>query len=180
MFENRTVPTLEDFIVLQKAWERFQSPFRKFRKMQRVCFVLPGIILILAGASNLWTILRSWDASSMVMTVISILFIVLGLLLIFWPIGGGTARRNWKRFPDKGKEQVYCFTEDRFSLRTDAGDFEGEYKTVRDIVEDGRVFLLFLDGQVSYILHKDGFTSGDSDSFRTFLTERTGLSVRHL
>ena len=47
-------------------------------------------------------------------------------------------------------------------------------------MEDNRVFLLFFSDQVAYILHKDGFTSGDADSFRTFLTERTGLTMRQL
>lgn len=180
MFENKTVLNLEDFIVLQTTWERFKSPFRKLKKMQRICFILPGIILILVGGMNLWTVLRSWDQSLLLFAGLGVVFILLGLLLIFWPAGSGLAKRNWKKYPDKGKEQVYCFAKDRFYLRTDEGNFDAEYSVLQDIMEDKRVFLLFINDQVAYVLHKDGFTADDADSFRTFITERTGLTMRQL
>ena len=180
MYENTTVLTLEDFIVLQTTWERFKSPFRKLKKMQRICFILPGIILILVGGMNLWTVLRSWDSSLLLFVIMGIVFILLGLLLIFWPSGRGLAKRNWKKYPDKGKAQVFCFTKDRFHLRTEAGNFDAEYSALKDIMEDKRVFLLFFSDQVAYVLHKDGFTSGDAESFGPFLAERTGLTIRQL
>ena len=180
MYENTTVLTLEDFIVLQTTWERFKSPFRKLKKMQRICFILPGIILIIVGAMNLWTVLRSWDSSLLLFVIMGIVFILLGLLLIFWPSGSGLAKRNWKKYQDKGKEQVFCFAKDRFYLRTDSGNFDLEYTAVKDIMEDKRVFLLFFSDQVAYVLHKDGFTSGDAESFGSFLAERTGLTIRQL
>lgn len=180
MFENKTVLNEEDFIVLQNTWEKYKSPFRKFRKMQRVCFVLPGIILILVGATNLWTVIRQWDTSLMLLAVMGVVFIALGFLLIFWPAGSGLAKRNWKKYPDKGKEQIFCFAKDRFYQRTDSGNFDAEYSVLKDIMEDKRVFLLFFNDQVAYVLHKDGFTSGDAESFRTFLTERTGLPMRQI
>ena len=180
MYENTTVLTLEDFIVLQTTWERFKSPFRKLKKMQRICFILPGIILIIVGAMNLWTVLRSWDSSLLLFVIMGIVFILLGLLLIFWPSGSGLAKRNWKKYPDKGKAQVFCFTKDRFHLRTEAGNFDAEYSALKDIMEDKRVFLLFFSDQVAYVLHKDGFTSGDAESFGSVLAERTGLTIRQL
>lgn len=180
MFENKTILILDDFITLQSAWERFRSPFRKLRKMQRICFALPGIILILMGGSNLWAALRQWDSDLAVLVFVSLLLIAFGILLIFWPVGRGMARRNWKNYPDKSKEQVYRFTEDQFSLQTDTGSFTSDYSDFQDIMEDKRIFLLFLNDQIAYVLHKDGFTSGDADSFRTFLTQRTGLTMRQL
>ena len=180
MFENTTVLTLEDFIVLQTTWERSKPPLRKLKKMQRICFILPGIILILVGGMNLWTVLRSWDQSLLLFAGLGVVFILLGLLLIFWPSGSGLAKRNWKKYPDKGKAQVFCFAKDRFYLRTESGNFDAEYTVLKDIMEDKRVFLLFINDQVAYVLHKDGFTSGDAESFGTFLTERTGLTIRQL
>lgn len=180
MFENTTVLTLEDFIVLQTTWERFKSPFRKLKKMQRICFILPGIILILMGVSNLWAVLRSWDSAYLTSAVLGVVFLALGFLLIFWPSGSGLAKRNWKKYPDKGKEQVFCFAKDRFYLRTESGNFDAEYTVLKDIMENKRVFLLFINDQVAYVLHKDGFTAGDAESFGPFLAERTGLTIRQL
>lgn len=179
MFENKTVLNEEDFILLQNTWEKYKSPFRKFRKMQRVCFVLPGIILILVGILKLWPMVTE-GTLYVPMAALSVVFIVLGLLLIFWPTGSGLAKKNWKKFPDKGKVQIFCFAKDRFYQRTESENYELEYSVLKDLMEDKRVFLLFFSDQVAYILHKDGFTSGDADSFRTFLTERTGLTMRQL
>ena len=51
------------------------------------------------------------------------------------------------------------------------------YSDIRAILENDRVFLLFFDDRTAYILHKDGFLTGDADEFRGFMKQRTGLQI---
>ena len=109
--------------------------------------------------------------------VISIVFIMVGALLVFWPFGKDRGKRSWKRYPDKGRPLRLTFEEDGFFMTTDQVGERLLYSDIRAILENDRVFLLFFDDRTAYILHKDGFLTGDADEFRGFMKQRTGLQI---
>ena len=180
LFENKTTLNLEDFILLQTTWETRKSPLRRLKGMQRLCFALPGIILTLVGGQRLWALLPGFTASRLPMALLWGLLLALGLALIFRPSGSGLARRNWRRYREKGEAIRYTFGEDRFAQESGGRRYEMGYDVLRDLMEDDRVFLLFFSDFGAHVLHKDSFTAGDAAGFRTFLIERTGLSFQRL
>ena len=178
LFENKTVLTLEDFILLQTTWEKYKSPLRRFKRMQRLCFALPGIILFLLGANNVWNALQSFSLAQLPITVLSILLVLVGLFLVLWPGGSSLAKRNWRKYAQKGSVLTYIFEEKGFTHQSPDGTQHIPYGALVDLMEDDRAFLLFFSDFGAHVLHKDSFTTGDADHFRAFLTERTGLAMR--
>ena len=180
LFENKTVLTLEDFILLQTTWEKYKSPLRRFKRMQRLCFALPGIILFLLGANNVWNALQSFTLAQLPITVLSIVLVLAGLFLILWPGGKGLAKRNWQKYPQKGSVLTYTFDQEKFTQQSRSGTQEMPYAALVDLMEDSRAFLLFFSDLGAHVLHKDSFTAGDADSFRAFLTAHTGLTMHQV
>ena len=109
--------------------------------------------------------------------VLGILLIGMGLLLVFWPFGKDRGKRSWKRYPDKGRPLRLTFESDGFYMTTNQVGEYLLYSAIRAILENDRVFLLFFENRTAYILHKDGFLTGDADGFRDFLRQRTGLTI---
>ena len=175
-FINESTMTVEDFSALHAGWERYRSPMKAIRTMQRVCFALPGVVLVLLGGSSFWTSLTGGEGS-FGSAVLGILLIGMGLLLVFWPFGKDRGKRSWKRYPDKGRPLRLTFESDGFYMTTNQVGEYLLYSAIRAILEDDRVFLLFFENRTAYILHKDGFLTGDADGFRDFLRQRTGLTI---
>lgn len=173
LYENKTILQPEDFRVLQTAWDTCKSPLRTMRRMQRICFALPGIILILVGGVNLWS-MASKGSLIPVQLLWSLVFFALGIAMILWPAGNRLARRAWKQYPAKGSEQVITFHDDHFS----PGAKDVPYSKIQDILENQQVLLLFFSDGTAYLLHKDAFTVGDAGSFPTFLQEKTGRPIQ--
>ena len=176
-FVNETILTPEDFTSLHTAWEKYKSPLKGMRTMQRICIALPGVIFLLIGGSNFWTAITGGLEYAST-AVISIVFIMVGALLVFWPFGKDGGRRGWRRYSDKGMPLRFTFGPDSFFHTTDMASVEMQYETIQDIMMDTRVFLLFFEDRSVYILHKDGFTTGDAEGFQAFLEEKTGISTK--
>ena len=176
-FVNETTLTPEDFSALHAAWEKYKSPLKGMRVMQRICFALPGVFLLMVGGSSFWSALTG-GAEYAVSAVISVAFMGVGALLVFWPFGKDGGRRGWRRYPDKGMILRFNFGPDSFFQITDAARVETRYDTIRDIMMNPKIFLLFFEDRSVYILHKDGFLTGDAEGFQFFLEEKTGISVK--
>ena len=172
LYENKTILRPEDFRVLQTAWDTCKSPLRTMRRMQRICFALPGIILLLMGVSGLWSMAARGTLIPLQLAG-CLVFLLLGAAMILWPSGNRLARRAWKHYPAKGAEQVITFHDDHFS----PGPKDIPYAKIQNILENQRIWLLFFPDGTAYLLHKDAFTAGDPGTFPAFLREKTGLPI---
>ena len=177
--ENRSTLVQADFQSLAAAWRICKSPVHAMLRMQRICFVLAGLALMGVSGAGLRAVLLS-EQPSVPLLLLDAALLIAGLAVIFFPTGRNLADKAWQSYPEKGMEQDYRFTQEQIVWQNSVKTRETPYTAIQDFLENDSQFLLFFPDGTAHILHKDGFTAGDAETFRSCITERTGLAVRPL
>jgi len=73
---------------------------------------------------------------------------------------------------------VTVFTEDDYTVTTDAAVTRMDYGNITCLCETERYFMLFLGKKHGQVFDKQGFQSGDPDAFRALLEKKTGKTFR--
>jgi len=91
-----------------------------------------------------------------------------------------TVRWLWNNYDRKGMEMRFCFEPEEMNFSSGGETQTYQYESVLKILENSEYFFLSMDPrQISCALRKRNFTVGSADSFREFITERTGVSVEY-
>ncbi len=72
------------------------------------------------------------------------------------------------------------FTEDGYRHTTPVSESTWHYEQIQAVCETEDYFLLLLGRRHGQVYRKSGFTEGNPEAFRTFLTEKTGLAVQRI
>lgn len=105
---------------------------------------------------------------------VAFLFLLVGVSLCFGRGGKLTAWLTWRRYPEKGKEVVYDFYEDRFEEHTEHSDHRFDYAVVADVLEDRERFYLFVGPAAAHVLKKSDMAGDGPADFAAVLTEKCG------
>ena len=167
-FANKTTAAPADYRQAAGAWEQYTPSLRSLRRMQRVCFLLPGVALAVMG--GYFTVTAS--------PVPGLMLFFPGIVILQGAFIQTEAVRRRRRDPNRGREVRYSFTE--AEIRRSVGDREDRipYAAVIHILETEDLFLLVCGERGDLLLRKDGFTE-DAADFGAFLSQKTGRTLFH-
>ena len=168
-FANKTTAAPADYRQAAGAWEQYTPSLRSLRRMQRVCFLLPGAALMAMGVYFAVT------AS----LVPGLMLFFPGIVVLQGAFIQTEAVRRRRRDLNRGREVRYFFAETE--IRRSVGDREDRipYDAVIHILETRDLFLLVCGEKGDLLLRKDGFTGGGTAEFGAFLSQKTGRTIFH-
>lgn len=111
--------------------------------------------------------------------ILTVAAAVLLLLLCFFEddlnawIGGGMSY-GYKQ------ETTASLDEDAYTITLPGNVGRWQYDKIQRLCETEGYFVLLLSKRHGHVFDKSGFTKGDPDAFRTYITEKTGIPVRSI
>ncbi len=153
---------------------------RALRKTQRrvlstVIRVFGWTAVVLDAALNLLMIafgMFTWDFGEVVLLLA--LAVLLGISLFEDQLNAKIAA--WQMLPGI-KEGETRFTEAEYTVTTPAISTTYHYENIRTVCETAEYFVFFLSRRHGQIYPKSGFVEGSPETFRDWISQRTGKTV---
>ena len=168
-FTNKTMAVWSDYRQAARAWEQYTPSLRSLRRMRRVCFLLPGMALVVMG-------IYFAAASSLIP---GLLLLLLGIAVLLGSFVQPEASRLRRLDPNRGREVTYCFSQKEISCSAAGREDRIPYTAITHILETAELFLLVCGERGDFLVRKDGLLSGDSAAFGEFLSRQTGRTIYH-
>ena len=173
-----------DAIALVRAVKarRFGKAYRMVCRLIRILF---GIWFFRAGLTGLTAPLNGLilDGIAAYCTILipALLLFGLGVYLIFCGVFNRTPLSEWqarKSFHLHGKDDVFRFAETHYELSLGSSFHSIDYSNIAAIVEDKKHYFLFISKNSAHVLNKEKFITGSADAFGTFISGKTGVTIR--
>lgn len=162
-YDAAAVRELQDLINGAGKEERKKS-------VRRNVLILGAVCLVGAGAS---AFVAENDVLAIVLLLAGILLVSIGAVFPAY-LTVRQDREDQKNSKRPVQESEVCFLEDGFLVRNQRGEKHYGYQSCRQLLEGPRHFVIMLGDTRAVALDKAGFQTGDPETFRDFLEERTG------
>ena len=168
-FVNRTAYDQRALVALNRLAEASVRK-EKSRRTRALCYVC-GVAGLVAGA-----FVYRYQA------IVGQLLLLYGVLLLLVAISWRSFQlRSSRRQLQRGVTDCrYEFDEDEMLCHTAAGTERYPYDRIYAVVADSEWYAIFLDESHGVILDKQGFSTGDPLSFKSFIGMHTKLPIQEL
>lgn len=142
----------------------------------RIFLVIFALLVIFYAIFN---IVRGLTVGPVTYSITGGFLLVMAAVMLYMGLKGvvnQTYKRTLRNAQSFMTERVYHFYEGEFSQTTDDNSYSVTWADVANWTEDDYSFYVII-GQSYAIVHKNGFTLGDEESFRAFLTEKATRRV---
>lgn len=111
-------------------------------------------------------------------TLLLVLAAALTLLAVVFPRIVGW--KLWHSRNSNAAEATLAFMDDCVRVSTNLSEGTTQYDIFMRIVESDRYFYLYTQKKLAHILPKASFNQGNPAEFGAFITEKTGLPIKHV
>lgn len=167
IFENRTRLTKEVMNEFGK------ESFSVFGKKYRIFVFIMAVISLLFAITFIIIDGFSWLVFFFILFAGFFLFMFFKAYLF-------RLKENYKNLTalhGEVPENLIKFYEDRFESITARSNISIEYSKITKLIETENLFILMIEKQ-GIILLKNGFTTGNFDSFKSFIKEKCNLKLK--
>lgn len=149
---------------------------RKGIQGYRIFLVIFSLLVVIYSIYNIVRGLTTGPVTYMMTGAFLLIMAVVMFYMGFRGVVNQTYKRTLKNAQAFMTARTYHFYDEDFSQTTEAQSYSVTWEDVASWTEDDASFYIII-GQSYAIVHKDGFTMGDEENFRVFLTEKAERRV---